>query len=152
MKYCCKCGKQISDYAAFCPNCGFSQERIVSTDSLKAERIQEAAISKLKGEATRKEKIRNIVKSVSFITGFIAVLIGTFVVISSFNALNCIKGESVLGIGAILYGRAIVEHNMEPVMTGLFIGCTLLLIGCVFFIATFIRKHRKNRHNGLEPN
>ena len=87
MKYCSKCGKQISDYAAFCPNCGFSQERIVSTDSLKAERIQEAAISKLKGEATRKEKIRNIVKSVSFITGFIAALIGTFVVISSFNAV-----------------------------------------------------------------
>lgn len=148
MKYCSKCSKQISEYATFCPNCGGSQEQNTPIiDDTRAYRIQDEIANNSIKNVDKKKRISNLIKTPCFIIGFIVSLVGIFILSCSINALKCIRGTSILGIGVILYRHAIIESNINPIINGTKISFALMLFGLILLIVTPIRAHRRQQAN-----
>lgn len=127
---CDNCGKNISEYATVCPNCGAKR----NTKNNTASNIR---------------KSRSIVKSKMFykiIVGLSALLLVCclFVVVCAQNAYNALVGNSVLGLGSIFFDKCVVNQTMQPIVIVEVCAAVFALIS-IAIIALCAYKHIRSK-------
>ncbi len=130
MLKCKNCGKDISDYAVVCPNCGYkvnSQNTASSDTQIKKRETK---------PMSRKEKI--ILAIIILI-----MVIACFVFASSQNARNVLLGRDVWGLGAIFFEKQVLEGNIGSIMLPYAISLITIIVCLIGVSCVFIR-HRKS--------
>ena len=118
MTKCQKCGKNISDFADICPNCGYENS------------IQPNNVVNVKRNRT-KLPVRLIMKIV--VCFAICVMVASaFVLACALNAYNAIIGKSVLGLGAIFFEHSVINHTMQPIVI------SAVCAGMISLVATVV--------------
>lgn len=118
MTKCKNCGKNISDFADVCPNCGYK-------NSIQSNNGANVKSSK------KKCPVRLIMKIV--VCFAICVMVASaFVLACALNAYNAIIGKSVLGLGAIFFEQSVINHTMQPIVI------SAVCAGVISLVAVFI--------------
>lgn len=130
---CGNCGKNVSDFAEVCPNCG----HIISIQSTRVV------------NAKRNSEQPHICLIAKILIGFAIIVfaISTFVFASALNAYNAIIGKSVLGLGSIFFEQSVINHTIQPVVisavcTGVvaFIAIAVIVICLISILRNKIKK------------
>ena len=120
---CSNCGKEISEHAEVCPNCGYGRNSYNKNVS-----------------ETRKPKLTvKIGKSSMVILGITvaALIFVVFLFLCAQNAYNAVMGRSVLGLGSIFFENCVVNKIIKPiVLTQVFtvvaiVICVAIMLCCV---------------------
>lgn len=125
MVKCKNCGKEISDYAVVCPNCGVSPTHFsdVSTN-------RKTPCSPLK-------KYKTIFSILAVILA-----ISAFLLVCAQSAYNTVSGRSPIGIGAILFEEYIIYGPIRPIIIARTMSA-LVVIFCLAGIAICMVKLAK---------
>ena len=133
MMRCANCGKDISEYAIKCPNCG------AANDALRTYHLQKSDNSPKKVFLSKKFKM------LFLIFGGIFLLVDVFMFICSLNAYRTALGRSPYGVGAILFSKQIINHEIGLIVLVLTLSSIVLLA----FIIACVLYFRKKRHKAI---
>lgn len=117
MKKCKHCGKDISDYAVVCPNCGCA----VNVPGNRG-----------KTNPSKPKLSRKIYIAVAVVAAVLLIPSG-FVFACAQNAYNCVIGKSPIGLGAIFFEEDILNFDLSTIVTAR-TGSTMAIILCVAVI------------------
>lgn len=118
MKKCKNCGKDISDYAVVCPNCGCA----VNAPGNGGKPI------------SSKSKLSRKIYIVIAVVAAVLLIPSGFVFACAQNAYNCVIGKSPIGLGAILFEEDILNFDLSAIVT-VRTGSMMAIILCVAVIA-----------------
>lgn len=117
MRKCKNCGKDISEYAVVCPNCGCA---------VNAPGNGEKTIY-TKPKRSRKKYV------VVAVAAVVLLILSGFIFACAQNAYNCVIGKDPIGLGVILFEEAILNFDLRPIVTAK-IGSMMAVILCVAVI------------------
>ena len=132
---CSNCGRNISDYAVVCPNCGYK-----TSSKSNNEAKHKGTKSLLQVKAKTK---------ITLAVTFTILIISTFIFACALNAYNAIIGKSVLGLGSIFFERIVINCTMKPVV--IVEVCTgVISLACIVVIVSCFVTHFRNRNKKLD--
>lgn len=117
MKKCKNCGKDISDYAVVCPNCGCA----VNPPGNGGKPI------------SSKSKLSRKIYIVIAVVAAVLLIPSGFVFACAQNAYNCVIGKSPIGLGAILFEEDILNFDLSTIVAAK-TGSMVAIILCVAVI------------------
>ncbi len=126
---CRNCGKDISDYAIVCPNCGLK----VNSNELVSNNTQKKKVEVKK--YTKQEKIILLIMVV-------VIVLAGFIFLSAQNARNVLIGKDVWGLGAILFEKQVLDGNISSIMLPYLVSA-LFVMGGIIGIVILLVKHKK---------
>jgi len=130
VKKCKNCGKDISDYAVVCPNCGCA----VNAPGNGGKPI------------SSKSKLSRKIYIVIAVVAAVLLIPSGFVFACAQNAYNCVIGKSPIGLGAILFEEDILNFDLSTVMV-VKTGCISIIVICVLAIATSLFLFWRSKRN-----
>ena len=83
--FCSKCGKQLADYANFCPGCGAAVEKLELTSEGKTENIKDVKPSKSNNKRNPRRKFTKVMVILASIVAFC--LLSLFIFIKWTNSI-----------------------------------------------------------------
>lgn len=130
MNKCHNCGKDISDYAIVCPNCG-----------ARTNPSQNNNIPKMD-----KKKIGLSKKAVIILgIAFVVLSLSVFVFVCSVNAHNAITGKSMLGIGSIFFEKMVYEGYLRPIYLTKIISLLSIIVSICVMGLTIIKAIKNSK-------
>ena len=114
---CVHCGKDVSEYAPKCPNCG--------------HKIDEIPTDIVNPKNPAKRSPLDIKIKLLICCAAVALVSSSFVFACAYNAYNAVMGKSIAGIGVIFFEKYIVASNIRPIMTAMVCAGTVVAVSAV---------------------
>lgn len=121
MKKCETCGKDISDYAVVCPNCGY---------------MANATSNSGKTVPSKSKPSRKLYIVVAVVAAVLLIPSG-FIFACAQNAYNCVVGKTPAGIGVIFFEEDIINSCLSRIIT-VRTGAIMAIFLCAAVIAVFL--------------
>ena len=126
---CNHCGKDVSEYAQVCPNCG------------QKPNIGENIVDK----KIKPKFVVSIGNKIAIISAVVALIVSAFVFACAVNAYRAIRGDSVTGIGGIFFEKYIVEGMFKPIVIAMICSGVAMGIFIIIVALCLIYCFKKNK-------